>query len=84
MARIRHKSYCCLVPRLSPYTNEQSKSMESLGMRWYCLIVLQAIPSAERGSDHTVTDELFESLVPRLSGQRGEPKNEALICHQRM
>ena len=48
-------------------------------MRQYCLIVLQATLSAERRSGHTVTNELFESLLLRLSGQRGEPKNEALI-----
>ena len=43
------------------------------------MIVLQATLSAERRSGHTVTNEIFESLLLRLSGQRGEPKNEALI-----
>ena len=80
MARIRHKPYCCLVPRLSPCTNEKAwKAGWGLEMRQYCLIVLQATLSAERRSGHTVTNELFESLLLRLSGQRGEPKNEALI-----
>ena len=68
MARIRHKPYCCLVPRLSPCTNEKAwKAGWGLGMRWYCLIVLQTTLSAERGPGHTVADELFESLIPRLS-----------------